>query len=143
MMMKNFFKTFFGISFFCCSVFFNGCKPDISAESVPVSVPLDSLQQAFLDLRFGMFIHYNMPTYSIHDWPDPNMAAELFSPTQLDCNQWADAALSAGMTYGCLTTKHHSGFCVWNTQTTDYHVGNTPYGKDVVRQYVDAFRSRG
>ncbi len=104
---------------------------------------LHELQQAFVDLRFGMFIHYNMPTYSTEDWPDPDMPASAFAPTQLDCRQWARAAKSAGMTYGCLTTKHHSGFCIWDTKTTDYNSMQSPAHTDVVRQYVDAFRQEG
>ena len=78
-------------------------------QSAPVK-PLKELQQAFVDLRFGMFIHFNMPTFCPEDWPDPDASPELFNPTKLDCSQWAKAAKSAGMTYGCLTTKHHSGF---------------------------------
>ena len=105
--------------------------------------PLRELQQAFVDLRFGMFIHYNMPTYSTEDWPDPDMPVSAFAPTQLDCHQWAKAAKSAGMTYGCLTTKHHSGFCIWDTKTTDYNSMQSPARVDVVRQYVDAFRQEG
>lgn len=105
--------------------------------------PLAELQQNFVDLRFGMFIHYNIPTYSDQDWPDPQTPASVFNPQRLDCNQWADAALSANMTYGCLTTKHHSGFCIWDTKTTDYNVMNSPLKRDVVREYVDAFRQKG
>ena len=71
---------------------------------------LDVLQRRFVDLRFGMFIHFNMPTYVDEDWPDPDASPEFFNPVKLDCRQWAKAAKSAGMTYGCLTTKHHSGF---------------------------------
>ncbi len=104
---------------------------------------LHELQQAFVDLRFGMFIHYNMPTYSSEDWPDPDMPVSAFAPTKLDCRQWARAAKSAGMTYGCLTTKHHSGFCIWDTKTTDYNSMLSPARCDVVRQYVDAFRQEG
>ncbi len=104
---------------------------------------LSQLQQQFVDLRFGMFIHFNIPTYTDQDWPDPDAPAQIFNPTKLDCNQWADAAKSAGMTYGCLTTKHHSGFCLWDTKTTDYSVMQSPYKKDVVKQYTDAFRAKG
>ena len=104
---------------------------------------LTQLQQDFVDLRFGMFIHYNMPTYTPEDWPDPDASPALFNPTKLDCTQWAKAAKSANMTYGCLTTKHHSGFCIWDTKTTDYNVMNSPYKKDVVKQYADAFRQEG
>jgi alpha-L-fucosidase len=105
--------------------------------------PLAQLQQDFVDLRFGMFIHFNIPTYMNQDWADPEAPPSLFNPTHLDCDQWARAAKTAHMSYGCLTTKHHSGFCIWDTKTTDYNVMNSPYKKDVVRQFVDAFRKNG
>jgi len=104
---------------------------------------LHALQQQFIDLRFGMFIHFNIPTFANADWPDPDLPASVFNPTKLDCNQWARAARSAHMSYGCLTTKHHSGFCIWDTKTTDYNVMHSPFKKDVVREYVNAFRAQG
>ena len=107
------------------------------------SKKLNVLQQQFVDLRFGMFIHYNIPTYANADWPDPDASVKLFNPKKLDANQWAKAAKSANMSYGCLTTKHHSGFCIWDTKSTDYSVMNSPYGKDVVKQFTDAFRANG
>jgi alpha-L-fucosidase len=107
------------------------------------SKPLPQLQQDFVDQRFGMFIHFNMPTFMSDDWADPDAKPALFNPAALDCNQWAKAAKSAKMTYGALTTKHHSGFCIWDTKTTDYNVMNSPLKRDVVREYVDAFRANG
>ncbi|MDR2562615.1 MAG: alpha-L-fucosidase [Prevotellaceae bacterium] len=104
---------------------------------------LRQLQQDFVNLRFGMFIHYNIPTYMDDDWADPDASPEIFNPTKLDPRQWAEAAKAANMSYGCLTTKHHSGFCIWNTKTTDYNVMNSPYKKDVVKEYAEAFRSQG
>jgi len=104
---------------------------------------LHKLQQDFVDLRFGMFIHYNIPTYAPEDWPDPDLPASVFNPRHLDCRQWAEAAKAAHMSYGCLTTKHHSGFCIWDTKTTDYNVMNSPLRRDVVREYADAFRKAG
>ncbi|MDB5156601.1 MAG: carbohydrate-binding protein [Mucilaginibacter sp.] len=104
---------------------------------------LKQLQQQFVDLRFGMFIHFNIPTYMDADWPDPEASPASFNPTKLDCNQWAKAAKAAHMTYGCLTTKHHSGFCIWDTKSTDYNVMNSPLKRDVVKEYVDAFRANG
>ncbi|HEU4554383.1 MAG TPA: alpha-L-fucosidase [Chitinophaga sp.] len=105
--------------------------------------PLHDLQQQFVDLRFGMFIHFNIPTFMDQDWADPDAPASLFAPKKLDCNQWATAAKAAHMSYGCLTTKHHSGFCIWDTKTTDYNVMNSPLKRDVVREYVNAFRAKG
>ena len=109
----------------------------------PAGKPLTELQQDFLDLRFGMFIHFNIPTFSEMDWPDPRTSPDVFNPTKLDCNQWAETAVAANMQYGCLTTKHHSGFCIWDTKTTDYSVMSSPFKRDVVREYVDAFRAKG
>jgi alpha-L-fucosidase len=104
---------------------------------------LFDLQRDFVNLRFGMFIHFNIPTFMNEDWADPEASPDLFNPTQLDCNQWALTAKEANMSYGCLTTKHHSGFCIWDTKTTDYSVMNSPYKKDVVKEYVNAFRKQG
>src|SRR3954469_15182532 len=98
--------------------------------------PLAQLQQEFVDLRFGMFIHFNIPTFMDHDWADPEAPPSLFNPTKLNCDQWAKAAKSANMSYGCLTTKHHSGFAIWNTKTTDYNVMNSPLKRDVVKEYA-------
>ncbi|MBQ5681351.1 MAG: alpha-L-fucosidase, partial [Bacteroidaceae bacterium] len=123
--------------FLLCSSLLMACSMFAQQKS------LRELQQGFVDYRFGMFIHYNMPTYSTDDWPDPDMPASAFAPTRLDCSQWAKAAKSANMAYGCLTTKHHSGFCIWDTKTTDYNSMQSPAKVDVVRQYVDAFRQEG
>jgi alpha-L-fucosidase len=100
-------------------------------------------QQQFINLRFGMFIHFNIPTFMDQDWPDPDASPSIFNPAKLDCNQWAKAAKSAHMSYGCLTTKHHSGFCIWDTKTTSYNVMNSPLKRDVVKEYAAAFRAQG
>lgn len=105
--------------------------------------PLTANQQDFVNLRFGMFIHFNIPTFMDEDWADPDASPALFNPTKLNCDQWAKAAKSADMSYGCLTTKHHSGFCIWNTKTTDYNVMNSPLKRDVVKEYSEAFRANG
>lgn len=121
--------------------------PALTMAATPAPIPsgaqLHALQQQFVDLRFGMFIHFNMPTYMNQDWPDPDAPPTLFNPQHLNCDQWAQAAVSAGMSYCCLTTKHHSGFCIWDTKTTDYNVMNSPLKRDVVAEYVKAFRARG
>ncbi len=105
--------------------------------------PLQELQQAFVNLGFGMFIHYNIPTYMEDDWADPEASPEIFNPKKLNTDQWAIAAKSANMSYGCLTTKHHSGFAIWDTKTTPYNVMNSPLKRDVVKEYVTSFRKQG
>jgi len=108
-------------------------------------MPLEDLQRSFVDLRFGMFLHFGILTYT-GSWAQPGLDITMFNPTQLDPNQWADAAVSAGMKFGVLTTRHHDGFALWDSQVSDYDVGSIPWmdGKgDVVRAYVDAFRAHG
>jgi alpha-L-fucosidase len=119
-----------------------GLAPACRAQQ-PSGKSLHQLQQEFVDLRFGMFIHFNIPTFMKEDWADPAADPAIFNPRRLDCDQWARAAVAANMSYGCLTTKHHSGFCIWDTRTTDYNVMNSPLRRDVVREYADAFRARG
>lgn len=115
----------------------------VKEEPAKEKTALRELQQQFVNLKFGMFIHFNMPTFTGADWADPDASPALFDPQKLDCGQWAEAAVSAGMKYGCLTTKHHSGFCIWDTRTTDYNVMHSPLKRDVVKEYTDAFRRHG
>ncbi|MFC1763779.1 alpha-L-fucosidase [Planctomycetota bacterium] len=101
----------------------------------------EHLQRAYVEHRFGMFICYNIMSYGA-SWGEAGFNSSVFNPQRLDCHQWAEAAVSAGMTFGLLTTKHHEGFCLWDSEQTEYDVASTPYKKDIVRQYVDAFRAR-
>jgi alpha-L-fucosidase len=105
--------------------------------------PLLDLQQRFVDLRFGMFVHFNMATFQDREWGDPTSVPDLFHPTALDTDQWAAAAQSAKMTWGCLTTRHHDGFCIWPTKTRAASVGQTSRSTDIVRAYVNSFRNAG
>jgi len=117
---------------------------EFNVERKKASKPLYELQQDFLDLRFGMFIHFNTATYIGDGWGNPIIhGPEIFNPEKLDCSQWARAAKSAGMKYGCLTTKHHNGFCLWPSKTTGYSVKNSPVKIDVVKSYTEAFRKEG
>ena len=107
----------------------------------------------FVHDRFGMFIHFGL--YSLparHEWVKQHEAPPEevydryfahFNPDMYDPKEWARQAKAAGMKYAVMTTKHHEGFCLFDTKYTDYKVTNTPYGKDVIREYVDAFRAEG
>jgi len=107
----------------------------------------------FVQERFGMFIHwglYAMPAR--HEWvkkreliPEDkyNIYFKHFDPDMFDPQQWAKIAAEAGMKYVVITTKHHEGFCLWDSQLTDYKATNTPAGKDLLREIIDAFRLEG
>lgn len=103
--------------------------------------------------RFGMFIHwglYAMPARN--EWikhiecitdEKYDKYFKYFDPDLYDPKEWARRAKEAGMKYAVLTTKHHEGFCMFDTKYTDYKCTNTKAGRDLVREYVDAFRAEG
>ena len=107
----------------------------------------------FFEKRFGLFVHWGL--YAIPGWheqdqwrrPTPRheyqaLAGE-FNPGRYDPDEWIDLAEAAGMEYVCFTTKHHDGFCLWDTTQTDYKVTRTPYGKDTLQMLADACHRRG
>ena len=107
---------------------------------------LAALQDSFLTLKYGAFLHFNMGTFTNEEWATPGQNPGRFNPTNLNCGQWADAAKAAGMRYMTLTSKHHDGFCLWNSAYTAYDVGSSSWRNgsgDVIREFVDSARSRG
>lgn len=107
----------------------------------------------FLHDRFGMFIHWGL--YSIpargewvrseEEMPEQNYLPFFneFNPVAYDPKKWARAAKDAGMKYAVLTAKHHDGFCLFDSKLTDFKSTNTKCGRDLVREYLDAFRAEG
>ncbi|MBQ1755330.1 MAG: alpha-L-fucosidase [Oscillospiraceae bacterium] len=103
--------------------------------------------------RFGMFIHWGL--YALparHEWvktrermtdADYDRYFRRFDPDLFDPRDWARQAKAAGMRYAVLTAKHHDGFCLFDSQYTDYKATNTPAGRDLVREFADAFRAEG
>lgn len=103
--------------------------------------------------RFGLFIHFGLYAEAArHEWVKSNEQIsnedyqkyfDHFDPDLYDPKAWAKAAKEAGMKYFIITTKHHEGFCLWDSKYTDYKVTNTPYGKDILKPMVEAFREEG
>ncbi len=103
-------------------------------------------QLAWQELEFGMFCHFGVNTFTNREWGDGSEDPAIFQPAHLDCGQWARTARQAGMRYAILTAKHHDGFCLWPTATTDHCVRRSPWRNgqgDVVREFVEACRAEG
>lgn len=106
----------------------------------------------FFEKRFGLFIHWGL--YAIHGWHEQEQwrgrlpadeyqkLTEQWNPTAFDPEEWLDLAQEVGMEYLVFTTKHHDGFCLWDTRLTDYNVMQTPYGRDVVGLLAQACHRR-
>src|SRR5699024_1855529 len=107
----------------------------------------------FLESRFGMFIHWGL--YAIPargEWirnmeriteEDYQVYFDEFNPIYYNPKEWAKLAKEAGMKYAVLTAKHHDGFCLFDSKLTDYKSTNTQCGRDLVREFLDAFRAEG
>lgn len=100
-------------------------------------------QKAWMDLKFGMFIHFGINTYYDREWSDGDLDISIFNPTELDTDQWCEVAKKAGMNYLVLNCKHHDGFCLWNTRYTDYSVMHTPYKKDILEEVAKSAQKYG
>ncbi len=105
------------------------------------------------EARFGMFIHWGLYAQAArHEWVKKRERIsdeayqkyfDIFEPDLFDPVEWAKKAKAAGMKYAVITAKHHEGFCMFNSAYTDYDVMETPYGKDILKEWVDAFRAEG
>jgi alpha-L-fucosidase len=124
-------------------------KPKARARSGPVGADTTW----FVRDRFGLFIHWGLYALGArHEWLQhrESIPAEVyrkyfdhFDPDLYDPAVWAAAAAGAGMKYYVITTKHHEGFCLWDSDLTDYKAPNTPCGRDLLRPMVEAFRAAG
>ncbi|MDQ0091333.1 alpha-L-fucosidase [Paenibacillus anaericanus] len=116
-------------------------------DNSSTSLPIPTKQQhRWQDLELGIFCHFGMNTFCDQEWGEGNDSPSLFNPVKLDARQWVRTAKEAGFRYFVLTAKHHDGFCLWPTSTTDYSITSSPWrdGKgDVVRDCADACREEG
>ncbi len=109
--------------------------------------------QWWTDARFGMFIHWGL--YALparHEWvksrerttdADYQRYFDQFNPDLYNPRDWARQARQAGMKYAVITSKHHEGFCLFDSRVTDYKATKTPAGRDLIKEFVEAFRAEG
>ena len=131
-----------------------GAKAQSQAAPVPPPSP-DQVRRMewWHAAKFGMFIHFGL--YSQHarhewameqeGWPvkEYEQFAKKFKPKPYPARDWAKLAKAAGQKYMVMTTKHHEGFCHWDTKLTDYCAPKQGPGRDLVREFVDAARAEG
>lgn len=100
-------------------------------------------QQAQIDRKYGMFIHFGINTFNDTEWSDGKLPIESYNPPIIDADGWIKNAYEAGMNYVVLITKHHDGFCLFDTKYTDYGVNHSKNKTDVVLEVAKACRKYG
>lgn len=146
--MKTFFTKIilFLLVVLTCSASFAQLKKETGEEKT-------ARMKWWTDARFGMFIHWGLYSQGArHEWvkqrekmtdEEYQKYFEQFNPDLFNPAEWARMAKAAGMKYAVITTKHHEGFCLFDSKFTDYKATNTPIKKDLIKEWVNAFRAEG
>lgn len=136
-MKKELKLLFIGYIILCCgftSCGLNGTTRNASSKKVTKVIPDQIRAKEISDLKFGMFICWSYSTFSGKEWTGEPHDVSFFKATSCNTDQWAKTAKEAGMNYILFLTKHHDGFCLWDTQTTELKVTNAPLKKDVLKK---------
>ena len=138
-----------------------GCSLNTSTTSTGVGSAGDDRLDWWRDARFGMFIHWGLYAIPAGEWKGNTNYAEWirhsaqipidtydtfvgqFNPVNFDADQWVLSAKRAGMKYIVITSKHHDGFCLWDSELTEYDVMSTPFARDILKELSDACERHG
>ena len=124
-----------------------GCALPQRPNAVTLARPRPSPSQlAWQRDELALFLHFGVNTFTDREWGDGREDPAIFAPSNLDARQWTRAAKAAGAKALILTAKHHDGFCLWPTRTTQHSVAKSPWRSgqgDVVREFVDACKAEG
>lgn len=122
-----------------------GISAEEKVEMAARVVPSDK-QLQWQQMELTAFLHFGINTFTGNEWGNGKDSPDLFNPSSLDCRQWAQSLKEGGFRMAILTAKHHDGFCLWPTATTEYSVKKSPWkdGKgDVVKELSEACREYG
>lgn len=114
-----------------------------SAQILQPATTPNAAQKELIKRGYGMFIHFGVNTFTDLEWSDGSTPASAYNPANLDPDQWVHTAKEAGFRYVLLITKHHDGFCLWDSKYTDYDVASSPVKTDVVKAVADACKKYG
>lgn len=129
------------------------CVKKNQEEKIPFPADFNKKLEWWKDARFGMFIHWGPVSLngteigwsrgrelSVEEYDSLYLR---FNPVKFNADEWVSVARAAGMKYIVLTTKHHDGFCLWDTEYTDYNIMHSPFKRDVVKELSEACKKQG
>ena len=96
-----------------------------------------------INRKYGMFIHFGINTFHDQEWTDGSKPASSYNPSAIDAKQWVATAKAAGMKHIILVSKHHEGFCLWDSKYTDYDVASSPNKTNVVEEVAKECKKQG
>lgn len=114
-----------------------------SAQIITPANKPNEAQRELVERGYGMFIHFGVNTFTDVEWSDGTIPPGVYNPTNLNPDQWVLTAREAGFRYVLLITKHHDGFCLWDSKYTDYDVASSPVKTDVVKAVAEACKKYG
>lgn len=109
------------------------CNPKNSNQNT-AKLPDSVRIQNMLDAKWGLFLHFSLGTFSNQEWTKGVTDPAFFNPAKINTDQWCQVAKDVGMGYIILVAKHHDGFCLWDTKTTEFKSTNSPLKKDVIAE---------
>ena len=133
-------------NFICIGIFFLAVACAKKEPLRPIGPTPSARQLAWHDLQYYAFVHFNMNTFTNMEWGTGGETPDQFNPTALDTRQWARVAKEAGMKGIIITAKHHDGFCLWPTKTTEHSVKKSPWkagNGDVIKELSEACKEFG
>lgn len=134
-------KTIF--SFLIILITINICNGQNIAQDI---FPIPSTQPSeghkkMIERKYGMFIHFGINTFHNQEWTDGKLPASSYNPSKINAKQWVKAAKDAGMKYIILISKHHEGFCLWDSKYTEYDVASSGNKTNVIEEVAKACKN--
>lgn len=151
------------LTVFCCLPFLlhTGCSPKNKSYMLESKKDKDKRMEWWREARFGMFIHWGLYAVPAGEWDGATNYGEWirssaripletydqfagrFNPVQFNAEEWVRMAKQAGMKYIVITSKHHDGFCLFDSEQTDFDIMSTPFKRDVLKELADACQKEG
>ncbi len=138
--MRSLRNRYFFILLFCFFVAVSCTQAPL--QPVPSTKP-SKFQQQQIERKYGMFIHFGINTFHNQEWTDGSLPASSYQPTTIDAKQWIETAKKAGMKYVILVSKHHEGFCLWDSKYTEYDVAASGNNTNVIEAVAKECKAQG